>query len=162
MSTAEYYLEIKGPDVKGEAQEETSHKEKIEVLSWGFGGANTASFANDPNGKGGQVSVRDLTIVKRTDISSPTLFMSCAKGEIFDTATLVCRREGALDYLTVALKDAIISSFQTGGAPGADNIPVDQVSIAYREVEFRYTPMKGKEPGAEVIHGYNQSTKKVW
>ena len=68
---------IKIGDIKGESQDD-KHKDEIDVLSWSWGLEQSGAGHPGPGGGGGagKVSVRDLSITKRTDIATPQLMLS--------------------------------------------------------------------------------------
>src|SRR5947209_130778 len=141
MAQVDYFLKIDSVD--GESTDD-KHKGEIEVESWSFGGTNSGSFNSGGGGGSGKVVLNDFSFVKKVDKASAKLLTSCCTGEHLKTATLVCRKAGKdqQEFLTIILSPILISSFQSGGSAGSDIIPMDQVSINYGKVEFKYKEQK--------------------
>jgi type VI secretion system secreted protein Hcp len=132
MAHVDYFLKIDGVD--GESTDD-KHKKEIELESWSFGGSNPGSFASGGGGGTGKVA----------------------------TATLVCRKAGKeqQEFLTIVLTGVLVSSFQSGGSAGSDIIPMDQVSLNYGKIEYKYKEQKPDGSlGGEVIGGWDVTTNK--
>jgi type VI secretion system secreted protein Hcp len=160
MAQVDYFLKIDGVD--GESTDD-KHKGEIEVESWSFGGTNAGSFNSGGGGGTGKVQMQDFHFVKKVDKASAKLFVSCATGEHLKTATLVCRKAGKdqQEFLTIILSPVLVSSFQTGGSASSDVIPMDQISLNYGKIEFKYKEQKPDGSlGGEVIGGWDITTNK--
>ena len=160
MSHVDYFLKIEG--VEGESTDD-KHKGEIELESWSFGGVNSGSFSSGGGGGVGKVALQDFHCVKKTDKASATLLTACCTGEHLPTATLVCRKAGKdqVEFLTVILSPVLISSFQSSGAAGADVIPMEQFSMNFGKIEYKYKPQDAKGAlGGEVVGGWDVTTNK--
>jgi len=160
MAHVDYFLKIEG--VKGESTDD-KHKDEIELESWSFGGTNAGAFSSGGGGGTGKVALQDFNFVKKTDKSSPNLFKACCTGEHLKSATLVCRKAGKeqQEFLTIVITSAIVSSFQTGGSAGSDIIPMDQVSLNYAKIEYKYKEQKADGSlGGEIVGGWDVTTNK--
>ena len=160
MAQVDYFLKIDGVD--GESTDD-KHKGEIELESWSFGGTNAGSFNSGGGGGTGKVQMQDFHFVKKVDKASAKLLVSCANGEHLKTATLVCRKAGKdqQEFLTIVLSPVLVSSFQTGGSAGSDVIPMDQISLNYGKIEFKYKEQKPDGSlGGEVIGGWDVTTNK--
>ena len=160
MASVDYFLKIDG--VEGESTDD-KHSGEIELDSWSCGGVNSGSFSSGGGGGTGKVSLHDFSFVKKTDKSSAKLLTSCCTGEHLKTATLVCRKAGGAqeEFLTIIFSPVIVSAFQTGGSAGSEIIPMDQVSLNYGKVEYKYKAQTGEGSlGGEIIGGWDQ-TKNV-
>jgi len=160
MAQVDYFLKIDGVD--GESTDD-KHKGEIELDSFSFGASNAGSFQSGGGGGSGKVIMADMHIVKKVDKASAKLFTSCATGEHLKTATLVCRKAGKdqQEFLTIVLSPILISGFQNGGSAGSDVIPMDQVSINYGKIEFKYKEQKPDGSlGGEVVGGWDVTTNK--
>jgi type VI secretion system secreted protein Hcp len=160
VAHVDYFLKIEGVD--GESTDD-KHKGEIELESWSFGGTNAGSFSSGGGGGTGKVALQDFNFVKKTDKASAKLFTACCTGEHLKKATLVCRKAGKeqQEFLTIVLTSAIVSSYQTGGAAGSDIIPMDQVSLNYAKIEYKYKEQKADGSlGGEVIGGWDVTTNK--
>lgn len=160
MAHVDYFLKIEG--VEGESTDD-KHKGEIELESWSFGGTNGGSFSSGGGGGTGKVALQDFNFVKKTDKASAKLFTSCCTGEHLKKATLVCRKAGKeqQEFLTIVLTSVIVSSYQTGGSAGSDIIPMDQVSLNFAKIEYKYKEQKADGSlGGELIGGWDVTTNK--
>lgn len=160
MATVDYFLKIDGVD--GESTDD-KHKGEIEISSWSFGETNSGSFNSGGGGGSGKVVLQDFQFVKKVDKSSAKLFTAGATGEHLKTATLTCRKAGKdqQEFLKIILSPVLVSSFQTGGSVGADMIPMDEVSLNFGKIEFKYKEQKPDGTlGGEIIGGWDVTTNK--
>src|SRR5215470_18943895 len=97
------WLEGGAPEVKGETQDKVYKEKKAwEIYSFSFGASNPVTIGSAGAGSGaGKVSISSFNIMKKTDSSSPGLFLNCAKGQHFTAGHVVLRKAGgtALEYL---------------------------------------------------------------
>ena len=161
MAQVDYFLKIEGVD--GESTDD-KHKGEIEIESWSVGGTNPGSFSSGGGGGTGKVVMQDFTFVKKSDKASAKLLTSCATGEHLKKATLTCRKAGKeqQEFLKIELSPVLVSSFQTSGSAGSDVIPVEQVSLNFGKIEFKYKEQKPDGSlGGEVIGGWDVTTNKA-
>jgi type VI secretion system secreted protein Hcp len=104
------YLKIDG--VPGESKD-VGHQDWIEVSSFSFGGSHGGA-AEARGGGAGKVAVHDISITKKIDKASPTLFRATTSGRHFPTVTLEARRSGEA-YLTYTLEDVMITGVHVSG-----------------------------------------------
>jgi len=161
MAHVDYFLKIEGVD--GESTDD-KHKGEIELESWSFGGTNPGSFSSGGGGGTGKVSMQDFNFVKKIDKASAKLLGSCCTGEHLKKATLTCRKAGKdqQEFLVIELSPVLVSSYQTGGSAGSDVIPVDQISLNFGKIEFKYKEQKPDGSlGGEIIGGWDVTTNKA-
>ena len=139
---------VKAPPSKKE------HKGEIDVLAWSWGMSQSASTHFGAGGGTGKVNVQDLSITKRIDKSSPNLVKFCCQGKHFPEATLTVRKAGELpvEYYVIKMKDIIISSVQTGGSGGGDQL-TEQLSLNFAEFEVIFTEQDQKGNATTSIPG---------
>jgi type VI secretion system secreted protein Hcp len=154
VATADIFLSITGPDIKGESVD-SKHKDMIEVLSFSWGESNLGTAGMGAGGGSGKVSKQDLTITKFVDKASNNLMYGCASGTHYTKATLWVRKAGGdpLDYLQIDLGpgDAgavFISSYNVGGAGGDGIIPTETVSINFSTLMMTYNQQAKTGGGA--------------
>ena len=160
MAHVDYFLKVDGVD--GESTDD-KHKGEIELESWSVGAHNAGSFSSGGGGGTGKVAMGDFNIVKKTDKASAKLLAACCTGEHLKKATLVCRKAGGdqQEFLTVILSPVLVSSYQTSGSAGSDVIPMEQVSLNYGKIEYKYKEQKPDGSlGGEVIGGWDVTTNK--
>jgi len=105
--------------------------------------------------------------VKTLDIASPKLALACASGETFKAARLeLCRAGGDKQpYMEYKLSDVMISSVRPGGTgAGQESLPLEEISISYGKIEWKYTKIDvktGKAAGNAAGGWDLESNKKV-
>ena len=135
------FLKLEG--IKGES-EDHKHKGEIEITSWSWG-AHNHGHGHAGTGLGsGKVEVQDVTLTKHMDVASPDLMKFCCTGKHIGTATLTCRKAGgeAVEYLTIELKDVLISNFSMSGSGHA--VPSEHLTLHFAKVHMKYTQQNEK------------------
>ena len=141
-----------------------------------MGLAQTGISATGGGGGAGKVKFHDFQITKKTDASSPLLFLNCSDGAHIKEANFVVRKAGGeqLEYLKIKLTDVLISSYKPHGsqagaddspaptagaanAGAADEIPLETVTLNFAKVEFSYQPQgaDGKAQGGPILAGWD-------
>jgi type VI secretion system secreted protein Hcp len=147
---------LKLDDVKGESRDDKHHDE-IDVLAWSWGLSQSGSMHAGTGGGSGKVDVRDVSITKYVDKSSPTLIRASCEGKHFKEATLTVRKAGEkpLEYLKIVLKELIVTSVTTGGSGGEDRL-TENISLNFAEFKVVYKPQKPDGSGdADVEVAWN-------
>jgi type VI secretion system secreted protein Hcp len=122
----------------------------IEIFSFSMGASNPTTVGAGSGGmSAGKVSVSSFNIMKKTDVSSPTLFSMCCVGDHFPTATVTLNKASgdkttALDFLKYEFTEVYIESIQWSGSSGGDDTPTESVSLAFAKVKITYTPQTTK------------------
>ena len=155
---------IKIDDVKGESQD-SKHKDEIDVLAWSWGMSQAGSFHAGGGGGSGKVSIQDLSFTKWIDRSSPNMMQYCAGGKQYKEAKLTVRKAGGKDpveYLTITMKDVIVTSLSTGGSGGEDKL-TENVTLNFAEVHVSYQQQKadGTKEGGPVKFDYDIAKNKL-
>jgi type VI secretion system secreted protein Hcp len=140
MAQVDYFLKLDG--IEGESAD-SKHKGEIELESFSWGEHQTGTHAAGGGGGAGKVAMQDLSIVMKSNKSSPKLLLFCANGEHIKKAVLTCRKAGKdqQEYLKVTLSDILVSSYQTAGNQ-VNLIPMDQVSLNFAKIEVEYKEQK--------------------
>jgi type VI secretion system secreted protein Hcp len=117
------FLKLDG--IKGESAD-AKHKGEIDISSFSWGLSQTGVSGTGGGGGAGKVKVHDISFTKKTDASSPLLFLNCANGAHIKEASFVVRKAGGaqLEYLKIKLTDVLVSSYKPhgmeyGGSPPA-------------------------------------------
>ncbi len=156
---------IKIGDIMGECVD-SKHKDEIDVLAWSWGMSQSGNMHLGGGGGSGKVSVQDLSFTKYLDKSSPNLLLMCCTGKHYPDAKLVVRKAGGdtpIEYMTMNLKDVLISSVSTGGSGGEDRL-TENVTLNFAKVEVKYQPQKkdGSADGGAISMGWNiEENKKL-
>jgi type VI secretion system secreted protein Hcp len=138
MATADYFLKFDG--IKGESAD-AKHKDEIDIESWSWG-ESLAAPAGAGGGRGaGKVSMHDFQFMMGLNKASLGLMRACASGEHIKEATFSGRKagKGQQEYLTFKFYDVLVSSYQVAGA---DDVPMDQVSLNFAKIEVEYKQQK--------------------
>lgn len=149
---------IKIGDIKGESSDKV-HAGEIDVLAWSWGMSQSGSMHSGTGGGAGKVNIQDLSFTKYVDKSSPNLMMACSSGKHYPETTLVVRKAGGdsqVEYLTITLKEVLVSSLHTGGSGGEDRL-TENVSLNFASVSVVYQPQKadGSKDGGPINYGWN-------
>jgi type VI secretion system secreted protein Hcp len=128
-------------DIKGESLDD-KHKDEIEVLHWSWGVDNSGSMASGSGGGDGKATFRDLTFTHNYDKASPVLWQYSTNGAHLAEGTITVRKsgKGQQEYLTIKMKDLIITGVQHQGDGGTN--PTETVSLAFAKVAVEYKPQK--------------------
>src|SRR5262245_24956740 len=136
------FLELEG--VKGESVDKV-HKDKIDIMSWSWGIANSGTFHHGSGGGAGKASFNDITITKFVDAASPNIMLFCANGKHFAKGKIIVRKAGEnpLEYLTIEFEKVLVTSYQTGGGSGQERI-TENVSLNFAKVKTEYVTQTEK------------------
>jgi type VI secretion system secreted protein Hcp len=170
MALFDAFLKLDG--IKGESAD-AKHKGEIDIMSFSWGASQTGVSATGGGGGAGKVKFHDFQITKKTDASSPLLFLNCANGAHIKEANFVVRKAGGtqLEYLKIKLTDVLISSYKPAGAeteligllqpaeqaPAGSEIPSEEVTLNFAKIEFSYQQQgaDGKAQGGPILAGWN-------
>lgn len=135
------YLEIKGPDIKGESTSRQG-KDMIEILSYSHGVSMPLTFgASNASRAHGRCQHQDFTISKYVDIASPMLNLVCCGGDDIKTITLHIYKADAhgtkpIEYLKYTMESCIVTSVAVGGSGG--DAPTETVTFNYGKMTWDY------------------------
>ena len=184
MALFDAFLKLDG--IKGESAD-SKHKGEIDIESFSWGMSQTGVSATGGGGGAGKVKVHDISFQKKTDASSPLLFLNCANGAHIKEATFVVRKAGGtqLEFLKIKLTDVLISSYKPHGTDGTidwgdgsagtaaddwqaqtveNQIPSETFSLNYAKIEYSYQAQgaDGKAQGGPIVAGWDvKANKKV-
>ncbi len=96
----------------------------------------------------------DVSVIKVSDRTSPTIALSVCDGRHFREARVIlARNEGARErFMELRLQDVTISSYRPGASMQcADARPIEEVSLHYEKIEWIWVPTAfeesaGREP----------------
>ena len=147
------FLRIEG--IKGESKD-SKHADQIQVLSWSWDVSQTGTAGTGGGLTAGKVEHHDIIVRKLVDKASPVLYKFCCNGDHIPSADLYVRKAAggseALEYLVIHFDDLIITSFELGGQPQADQIE-ESLKINYSKVTITYTPQDNKGQGMPPVTG---------
>jgi type VI secretion system secreted protein Hcp len=141
MAAVDYFLKIDG--IPGESTD-AKHKGEVDVGAWSWG--ETAAVPTVPGGGGGagKVTIQDLNFTSRISKASPQLMLACASGKHIKSAVLTARRAGKpqAEFLTITLRDVVVSSYQTAAGIGDESEPLDSISLNFSQIQVEYRETK--------------------
>jgi len=154
----DYFLKVES--APGECKK-TGHVDEIDIESFSWGATNTGTHAFGGGGGSGKVQMQDFHFTMRINKATPVLFLRCCDGKHLKSAILTCRKAGEKQqtFLKICMTDLIVSSYQSGGSNGSDDIPMESIAINFAKVEFIYSEQKpdgSVTPGTPV--GFDQKT----
>jgi len=137
----DYFLKLDG--IKGESKD-SKHKDEIDILSFSWGASQSGTGATAGGSGAGKVAMQDFHFVMKMSKASPILFQALATGKHIKQADLVARKAGGTqqEYLKIKFTDVLISSYQSGGSQGGDEIPVEQISLNFAKINVEYADQK--------------------
>ena len=129
-------------DIKGESADD-KHKDEIEVLSFSWGVANTATIGAGGGGAGaGRATFHDLSFTHTIDKASPRLLQACATGSHLPEATITHRKagKGQQEFLVIKMNDIIITGVSLGDSGGGGTS--ENVTLAFAKIDLEYRPQR--------------------
>lgn len=139
------FLKFTDPAIKGESTD-SNHKEEIQVQSWShsFDQPTKATRSNAGGGTVEQANHSDFSFSKYLDAATDDLLKYCWNGKQIGKAVLTCYRsdggDAAILYLQIEMEDIIVSNISIGG--GGGDLPMENVSLAYGKVTYKYKSQK--------------------
>lgn len=160
---ASAFLKIEG--IKGESRDE-KHKDEIEVLDFHWGVAQPRAAA--ASATGAQTTERahfgDLSFYKAIDRASPDLAYACSSGKHLKSARLQLCRAGDDEqpFMDYTLTDVIITSVRSGGRGFGEKVPIEEISISYAAIEWKYyeTEVEGGKSSGHIVKNWNLKTNR--
>lgn len=124
--------------IEGESKKD-GHTNEIDISSWAFGMTQSGTWHTGGGGGGGIVNMQDITLTKQIDAASCDLMARCCDGSHIPTGTLTVYKVGGtnLDYYTINLEKIIISSVQTTGTSGGDDV-IETVTLNFAKIGILY------------------------
>jgi type VI secretion system secreted protein Hcp len=140
------FLKIEGVD--GEAETGgRGHEDWIEIVSFTWGASRMPTAAGRARGPG-RASFSDMTVVKRVDASSPSLYLASASGRRLPSAVLEVRRPGTgTSYYTIRMEGVRISSVSVSSSKDSAE-PMEEITLSYGKISWEYVPSEDAGRGA--------------
>lgn len=128
------------PDIKGESKVK-DHEGEIDIhgLRWGI----VTQQADASGRRRMRANVRDLTVLKSYDRSSPLLTLATLRGQAFDEIVLTVRKDSGdahLDYLKITLTNCILTDYQVenGGIDDPRTDLSEAIDISFEKINIVY------------------------
>lgn len=136
----DYFLKF-SDQIKGESVKE-NHTDEIEMLSWSGGNSAPHSAAIGTGLGVGKVNVGDIVITKHMDQSSPKIFQALCKGTHLADATVTAQKAGGGEtgfaFLKMKMEGVMVTSYQTGGSGGSEDMVTESVTLGFAKVTLEY------------------------
>jgi type VI secretion system Hcp family effector len=153
------FLEIKGPDVKGESTSEQG-KDKIEVLSWSQSiSMPMHTRRSSESVKHGRADFSDFTVSKYMDKTTPVLKQATAGGTNYKTMTMSMFKEAKdtgkpIEYYQVELSEVVITSYSIGF--GGGDTPVETMTFNFDKIKWTYLAEKSNsDPSGKAVGSWD-------
>ena len=155
---ADYFLEISG--IAGETSDAKQAK-SVDVLSYTWGVSRPPPLAGGGGGGEGKPDLKELTIRKRVDVASPTLFRRLAAGQVINSMELIGRKPGTTPFifLRYCFQNVHVTSIEHSDTAGAGAAPLEKLTFFYTAVSqqyFRQNP--DGSIGQTVFAGWNATS----
>lgn len=152
------FLKLQG--IEGEARDK-QHEKQIDVIAWSWGMSQSGNMHFGGGGGSGKVAVSDLSVTKWVDKATNNLIKHCTTGKHIAEGTLIVRKAGGtkIEYVTILLKEIIITSYNVGGAADGQDRLTENITLNFAEFTLDYTPQDGTGgAGSKVSAKYNMAT----
>ncbi|HEY7120302.1 MAG TPA: type VI secretion system tube protein Hcp [Tepidisphaeraceae bacterium] len=137
--------------IPGESQD-AKHKDAITVLSYGWGGDQSAGATGGGGGAGvGKTTFQEMHFVAPVSKASPKLMGALTSGKHIANAHFAAVMAGIspLEYLTIDLQDVLVSSYQL--IHGSHGQMLEEFTLNFAKSSVEYTPQSSDgTPGTSV------------
>jgi type VI secretion system secreted protein Hcp len=147
MTDVEYFLAV--PGVTGSSTDK-AHPGAIPATDFSWGTSSTMIHFGGGSGTA-RPKPEPFVVTAPSSIASPELFIRSARGTHLVEVMFIARKAGEqpLDFLTLTLKDAIITSYHQEGHDSGQ--PSDSVELAFRSMTQTYVGVKPDGSPAEPV-----------
>ena len=159
-AATDYFLKMDG--VTGESVA-GSTQGAIQVDAFEWGAENKNNFASATSGAGaGKATLKEITIQKRVDSTSPVLFQKLGSGAVIGGMELIARKTTATGkqsiYMRYTFQPVFVTSLSNAGSEGDDGL-TETLTLSYGAVRLGYTKQDATGvPAGNVFGTWNQVT----
>lgn len=175
-------LKFPGGEIKGETEIKVPFRDAknpgsagqrtddgVDVLSFSFSGSTAGSSQAVGGFTGGKVQLQPFHFTKKADQSTAKFYEFCATGKMIPLVHFVVLRQSAQGgdeasnletYYAFAFSNVVINSFMTGGSPGDDGRPHEEISFAFEQFDFVFGQQVPGEVSGWLKAFYNQKTER--
>jgi len=135
------YNDIKG-DVTAKGHEGWIH---LDSFSWAAGRSISSVTGRSADREASAPTVHEITLSKKTDISSTKLLNEALRGEGQKVVIDFCKTDAneLENFMQYTLEGCMVSSYSVSGSGGdSDGRPHESLSLNFIKVEFKNTGMK--------------------
>lgn len=144
-----------GIDIKGESTHD-GKTDWSDIFSFSWGASNPVTVGGKEGLAAGKVSISSFNIMKKSEKSSPALFLACCAGEHIGKVTVELHKAAGtkgktIPFIKYTFSNCMVESVQWSGSAGGDDTPTESVSVAFSKVEIAYQAQdeKGAKKGGE-------------
>jgi type VI secretion system secreted protein Hcp len=139
VSTVEIHLDL--VSIQGESLS-SAHLNEIEVDSFSWGVSNSAVNTQSGGIKGGKVSMKEITVTKNFDKSSPGVLKAVAAGQVFKTAKISWSKSTGgkrpEDFVVIVLTGVLITSVVQNSERTGEGMGTETITLAYDKISMDY------------------------
>jgi len=135
------YMLVDG--IPGESTD-ADHEQWIKLQNFSHGVSQPVSGVGGTGGlTGGHANFQDFSVVKIIDSATPDLNIKCANGTpISKVEVELCLTTGDKHtFMKYTMEDCIVTSVAPGGTSTDEIKPLENVSFAYGQLKWEYTPI---------------------
>jgi len=125
--------------IKGESQD-SEHKEWIDIVNIDHTVSQIVTTEELASTKGsGTPEFSQITVRKAVDISTPDLYMACAKGNRIDQIVIkICKASNSKEVMaTFTLKNCLFTKVSFLGSSGSGGDPMEEVSFGFSHINYK-------------------------
>lgn len=152
LGAVDMFIKIEGID--GEAKDK-AHDKWIDVLSFSQGVMRPTDTSGGSTRTRSVAKPVDVKFTKYIDKASPKLAEACCNGAVIPEVTLELIKTntpGRVPYMVYKLRNVIVSSYHVSGSADGDSLPIDEISLNYEAIEWKYTELDDAgRPKGDVI-----------
>jgi type VI secretion system secreted protein Hcp len=157
-----YSICIKIGSIKGDSSV-SKHEKEIDVLEWSWGLTQSATSHIATGAGAGSADVRDLTIKKYLDSSTPNLLQACFFGDDHKEAVLTVIKSGGkapIEMVKMTMSGTVFLSSVNTGLPGPNETYLDIVTLNFAKVKFEYTGQNADQSKGATVSGQFDISKR--
>ncbi|MCC7373189.1 MAG: type VI secretion system tube protein Hcp [Verrucomicrobiales bacterium] len=165
MALKDYYINIDGNKIKGEATQE-GHKDEIQIQRFEWDAHHESSVDSQQGQSTAAVKMNNFRIWKKTCKASPELMISLAQKIPYKTVKITASKTAAKKqaiYLTWTLTNVTICKYvhRTPDDP-KDAIPEEEIHFTFDKIKIEYKPQPddGAALGAAATAEYDYKNRK--
>lgn len=149
--------------IKGESAD-SNHQGWMDVdnIQWGVSRRITAAASTQNDRESANAEISDLTVTRRMDSATPSLFMEACCGTGKDVVIHLTKTgtgTGSDVYMEYTLKNALISNYQVTAHSQDSSRPTEMLTISFVDLEVKYTPYDADgKAQASIAVGFDTAT----
>ncbi len=134
------------------------HEKEIEILGFTSGVEIDAPAAGGGGAGLARPQFYQIVVSKNVDKASPLLFVNCATGKTFKSASLAVAKVGpssVKDFFKIVLTNVTITKVATSVSSGASDILTENVELSFQKIQWTVTTTNSKGEPVITTGGYD-------